>query len=192
MAGHAYTIFDTSVGRCGIAWGRNGVVSVRLPEPREIETRRQLMQQFPDIRDLNPPDEIATAIESIAALLRGQPGDVSGVMLDTGAMPPFQRRIYDMVRAIPRGETRSYAEIAARLGASGAVNAVGQAIRRNPFSLIVPCHRALEIAGDTSGLAANGSVVTRFRLLSIEGAFASSGPTLMDVLFATPRPRPQV
>lgn len=191
MAGRGYTIFETSVGRCGIAWGDSGIVGVRLPEARELETRRRLLQQFPEAREVRPPTGVVSAIDAIVALLRGEPSDITAATLDMSALPPFNRRVYDALRMIPRGETRTYAEIASRLGVSGAVHAVGQAVARNPFAILVPCHRALPAAGQTGGIAGNGGIVTRFRLLSLEGALAGRGPTLMDVLFAVAPPRPQ-
>ena len=51
MAGRGYTIFDTAIGRCGIAWGRSGVLGVQLPEAREIETRRRMFQLYPEARE---------------------------------------------------------------------------------------------------------------------------------------------
>jgi methylated-DNA-[protein]-cysteine S-methyltransferase len=191
MAGRGYTIFDTPVGRCGIAWGQAGIVGVRLPEAREIETRRRLLQQFAEAREIRPPADIELAIEGIVALLRGTPCDLSDVPLDMAGLPPFNRRVYDTVRLIPHGQTRTYAELAARLGASGAVHAVGQAINRNPFAILVPCHRILATSNQTSGFAGNGGIVTKFRLLSIEGALADSRPTLFDALLSVAPPRAQ-
>ncbi|MBC7578932.1 methylated-DNA--[protein]-cysteine S-methyltransferase [Tardiphaga sp.] len=189
MAGREYTLFDTPVGRCGIAWGRAGIVGVRLPEAREIETRRRLLQQFPEAREMRPPAEIETAIEGIATLLRGETCFLTEILLDMAHLPPFNRRVYDTVRLIPRGQTRTYAELAARLGASGAMHAVGQAINRNPFAILVPCHRTLAAAGQTSGFAGNAGTVTKFRLLSIEGALADRGPSLFDALLSGAPPR---
>jgi methylated-DNA-[protein]-cysteine S-methyltransferase len=60
---------------------------------------------------------------------------------------------------------------------------------RNPFTIIIPCHRVLPAAGETNGICANGGVITKRRLLSLEGALASSGPTLFDVLLAVAPPR---
>jgi methylated-DNA-[protein]-cysteine S-methyltransferase len=182
MLGVAYTIFDTMVGRCGIVWSDRGVVAVQLAEAREIDTRRRLLRQYPDARESRPDETIASAIAGIAAVLSGRAGDFSGIVLDLHGIPAFDGRVYDAVRAIPRGETATYADIAAQLRASGATQAVGHALRRNRFALIVPCHRALVTAGDASGTCANGGVVTRRRLLSLEGALSRSGPTLFDVL----------
>ncbi|MCP9628677.1 methylated-DNA--[protein]-cysteine S-methyltransferase [Rhodopseudomonas palustris] len=188
MAGAAYTIFDTLMGRCGIAWGEDGVLAVQLADSREIDTRRRLLRQCPDARESRPSAEIAGAIDGIAATLRGAPHDFSDVPLDLGGLPAFDCRVYAAIRAIPRGETATHAELAKRVGSSGALYAVGHAIRRNPFALIVPCHRALATAGDTSGICANGGVITRRRLLAMEGAIAAGGPSLFDVLLtAAPR-----
>ena len=55
MTGRGYTIFDTGIGRCGIAWGAVGITDVQPPEVREIDTRRRLFQLYPDARELRPP-----------------------------------------------------------------------------------------------------------------------------------------
>ncbi len=191
MAGHGYTTFDTTVGRCGIAWGDAGIVGVQLPEAREIETWRRLLRQFPDARELRPPADVDDAIEGIVALLRGQAIDLLDVAVDMDGLPLFNCRVYEAIRMIPRGETRTHAEIAAKLGASGAVYSVGQAIARNRFAILVPCHRALAVAGQTSGFAGNGGIVTKSRLLSIEGALAGRTTTLFDALLPVAPPRPQ-
>jgi methylated-DNA-[protein]-cysteine S-methyltransferase len=189
LAGHGYTIFDTTVGRCGIAWGHTGILGVHLAEAREIETRRRMLRQYPDAKELRPPPEVEIAIEGIIGLLRGHACDFSDVSLDMRGVTPFNRRVYEFVRAIPRGETRTFAEVAKRLGASGASHAVGQAIARNPFAILVPCHRVLPAAGQTDGICANGGVISKRRLLSLEGALAGSGPTLFDVLLSVAPPR---
>ena len=191
MSGRGYTVFDTSVGRCGIAWGDLGVLGVQLPEAREIETRRRLFQLFPDSRELRPPPEIQNAIEGIAALLRGKAADLSDVRLDMTGIPPFNCRVYDFTRTIPRGETMTYGEVAARLRASGAVYSVAQAISKNPFMIIVPCHRVLEAGGYADRISPNGGSISKRRLLSIEGAVGSSSKTLFDVLLPVAPPRPQ-
>jgi methylated-DNA-[protein]-cysteine S-methyltransferase len=191
MSGRGYTVFDSSVGRCGIAWGELGVLGVQLPEAREIETRRRLFQLFPDARELRPPPEIQSAIEGIAALLRGKVADLSEVRLDMTGIPPFNARVYDFTRTIPRGETLTYGEVASRLKASGAVHSVAQAIAKNPFMIIVPCHRVLEAGGYADRISANGGSISKRRLLSIEGAGSPGSRTLFEVLLPVAPPRPQ-
>jgi methylated-DNA-[protein]-cysteine S-methyltransferase len=191
MSGLGYTVFDTSVGRCGIAWGELGVLGVQLPEAREIETRRRLFQLFPEARELRPPPEIQFAIDGIAALLRGKACDFSEVRLDMTGVRPFDGRVYDFTRTIPRGETLTYGEVAARLRASGAAHSVAQALSRNPFMLIVPCHRVLEAGGYADRISPNGGSISKRRLLSIEGAGSPGSKTLFDVLLPVAPPRPQ-
>ena len=189
--GRGYTIFDTAIGRCGIAWGELGVVGVHLPEAREIETRKRLFQLYPDAREMRPSDEIEAAIEGIATILRGRNGDLSGVTLDMTDIPAFNQRVYQFARSIPRGETRTYDEVASGLRASGAVYSVAQAIGRNPFMIIVPCHRVLEAGHYADRISPNGGSISKRRLLSIEGAQGTTHKTLFDVLLPVAPPRPQ-
>jgi methylated-DNA-[protein]-cysteine S-methyltransferase len=191
MAGRGYTIFDTGVGRCGIAWGDLGIIGVQLPEAREIETRGRMLRQYPDARELRPPLNVEIAIEGIVALLRGKPSDLSDVTLDMTGIHAFNQRVYAFTRTIPRGETRTYGEVAATLRLSGAVHSVAQAIGRNPFVIIVPCHRVLEAGGYADKISPNGGAISKRRLLSIEGAGSPSSKTLFDVLLPVAPPRPQ-
>ena len=189
MSGRAYTIFDTAIGRCGIAWGQSGIVGVQLPEAREIDTRRRLFQLYPEARETRPNPDVDTAIEGITALLHGDTADFAGVTLDTGAISPFDQRVYQVTRRIPRGETMTYNEIATKLGASGAVRSVTQAIGRNPFVVIVPCHRVLEAGGYADKMSPHAGLISKRRLLSIEGAMSAASKTLLDVLLPVAPPR---
>jgi len=190
MSGRGYTIFDSMIGRCGIAWGQAGIVGVQLPEAREIETRRRLYQLYPDSREQRPPLNVEVAIEGIVALLRGQAGDLTDVVLDTSGIHAFNLRVYQLTQAIPRGETRTYGEIAAGLGASGAVHSVAQALAKNPFVIIVPCHRVLEAGSYADRMSPHGGSISKRRLLSIEGARGgTSSKTLFDVLLPVAPPR---
>jgi methylated-DNA-[protein]-cysteine S-methyltransferase len=189
MSGRAYTIFDTGIGRCGIAWGHDGIVGVQLPEAREIETRKRLFQLYPDARETRPPLNVELAIEGIVALLRGKGGDFSDVTLDMGGIHVFNQRVYQITRAIPRGETRTYGEIAARLGAPGTAHSVARAIARNPFVIIVPCHRVLNAGGYADEISRHGGVISKRRLLSMEGVGNPGSKTLFDVLLPVAPPR---
>lgn len=87
-----------------------------------------------------------------AALERYFEGDLRAVeALETPAGPPFFRRCWTACRAIPPGETISYAELASRAGSAAAVRAAGQAMRRNPLAIIVPCHRVVATGGRLYG-----------------------------------------
>jgi methylated-DNA-[protein]-cysteine S-methyltransferase len=189
MTGRSYSIFDTAIGRCGIAWSPAGIIGVQLPEVRELDTRRRLYQLYPDARELRPPPNIDAAIESITTLLRGAACDFADVTLDMAGIPAFNQRVYAYVRAIPRGETRTYAKVAAGVRASGAIRSVAQAIGCNPFMIIVPCHRVLEAGNYADKISAFGGAISKRRLLSMEGARQMPGKTLFDVLLPVAPPR---
>jgi methylated-DNA-[protein]-cysteine S-methyltransferase len=190
VVGRAYAIFDTAIGRCGIVWSNAGVVAVQLPEARELETRRRIYRVHPEAREQRPTDNTALAIEGIAAFLRGDSTDLADINLDFGGVPSFNRRVYEFARTIPRGETRTYAEIAKALGATGALHSVAQAIAKNPFMIIVPCHRVLEAGNYTDRISPYGGVISKRRLLSIEGAHPLASKTLFEVLLPVAPPRP--
>ena len=180
MTAHRFTLFDTAIGRCGIAWGGRGVVAVQLPEARDSATRARLLERCPDALEAPPPPEVRRALDRIAGLLGGERSDLSCIALDMDGVPPFHRRVYEVARTIAPGATLSYGDIAARLGARGASRAVGQALRRNPFAIVVPCHRVLAAGGKVGGFSADGGIATKLRLLSIEGTQAGGAPPHSD------------
>ena len=85
-----------------------------------------------------------------------------------------------------RGETATYGDIARELGEPGAARAVGTALGRNPFAIVVPCHRVLAANGRTGGFSASGGVVTKLRLLTIERAGTRDAPNLFDAIGGLP------
>jgi methylated-DNA-[protein]-cysteine S-methyltransferase len=183
-----FSLFDTEIGRCGIAWSDGGVVGVQLPEGSDLAMRAQLLRRFPGAREGEPPAEARRAIGGIVALLRGEASALGAITLDMDDVPPFERRVYEVARTIPPGDTLSYGEIARRLGAPAAAREVGQALGRNPFAIVVPCHRVVAADGKLGGFSARGGAATKRRLLSVERArghgalplFAISPPAAAD------------
>ena len=175
MKACSFALFDTAVGRCGIAWGERGVVGFMLPEGSEEKTRARFLKRRPHAENVAPPPTIQRAIDNIVALLRGQSRDLSDIELDMTGVPPFHQRVYTVARTIAPGATLTYGEIAKQLGDRGAARAVGQALGRNPFPIIVPCHRVLAAGGKVGGFSANGGITTKLRLLTIEGAHTNEG-----------------
>jgi methylated-DNA-[protein]-cysteine S-methyltransferase len=177
MTAPGFALFDTALGRCAIAWGPDGIVGLRLPERDDDTMRARMRRRHPEALEENAPPDVERVVADIQRLLAGEGGDLSGVSLDMTGVPDFDRRVYAEARAIAPGETRTYGEIAARLGDPGLARAVGQALGRNPFVIIVPCHRVLAAGGNAGGFSAPGGVETKRRLLEIEGARALH-PTL--------------
>ena len=180
MNEQGFALFDTAIGRCGIAWNGRGIVAAQLPGADETRTRARLVRRCPGAREEAPPPAVCHVIDRIVALLAGEGADLSDVMLDMEGVPPFNRRVYEIARTIPPGQTLTYGEVAARLGAAGDARAVGQALGENPFPPVVPCHRVVAAGGKTGGFSATGGVDTKLRLLAIEGAQVGGSCPLFD------------
>lgn len=180
MTTQGMAFFDTAIGRCGLAWGERGVIGIQLPEIRDVETRARLVRRYPDARETSPPADVQRALDQIAALLRGEASDLSAIALDMDRVPPFHRKVFEAARCIPPGATLSYGEVAAKLGMPGSARSVGQALGRNPFAIVVPCHRVLAAGGKVGGFSAGGGIATKLRLLSIESAIANGQASLFE------------
>jgi methylated-DNA-[protein]-cysteine S-methyltransferase len=180
MTGHKFAIFDTAIGRCGIVWGPRGIRGVQLPMGSEDKTRIRIRQVHGDIAETLPSAEVQTAINGIVELLAGKPNDLADVVLDLDGVPEFNRGVYDIARGIPPGKTLTYGDIAKRLGGVELSRDVGQALGHNPCPIVVPCHRVLAAGGKPGGFSANGGVVTKLKMLAIEGAVVNHTPSLFD------------
>lgn len=168
MSERLYTLFQTPIGRCGIAWGPGGISLLQLPEGRESATRARVRARMNGVLEGEPPEFVQNAVAAITRLLAGEAVDLSELELDMDAVPAFHRRVYEQARRIPPGTKLSYGELAVQLGAPGSARAVGQALGRNPFPIVVPCHRVFAAKGKPGGFTANGGVSTKLRLLALE------------------------
>jgi len=154
--------FDTALGRCSLRYAGARVTAVLMPG---AEGRPE-----PRGGGAGPPAEILRAAEAIARLLDGEPSDLCFVELDCSRVGPFARDVYAAAREIPPGATTSYGELARAAGHAGAAREVGAALARNPFPIVVPCHRVLAADGTLHGFSAPGGLATKRRMLEIEGA----------------------
>jgi methylated-DNA-[protein]-cysteine S-methyltransferase len=189
MTTTSFTLFETAIGACGIVWGEGGIIGMQLPEAREEEARTRLQRRFDGATETPPPAEIERVIAEIQALLRGEVRDLSKVALDMAEVPEFERKVYEIARTIPPGRTMTYGEIATRLGDKALSRDVGAALGKNPFPIVVPCHRVLGTGGKTGGFSARGGVDTKMKMLQIEGAKTSDEPLLFDSLPVGAKPR---
>jgi methylated-DNA-[protein]-cysteine S-methyltransferase len=180
MTDRSFTLFDTAIGRCAIAWGERGINALQLPMSSADKTRARIRQRYGDIAEAVPPADVQSAIDGIVELLAGKPNDLSEVVLDLDGVPEFNRGVYDIARTIPPGQTLTYGDIAKRLGGVELSRDVGQALGRNPCPIVVPCHRVLAAGGKPGGFSANGGVATKLKMLAIEGAVVNHTPNLFD------------
>ncbi|HET9715555.1 MAG TPA: methylated-DNA--[protein]-cysteine S-methyltransferase [Pseudolabrys sp.] len=184
-----FAIFETAIGTCGIVWTARGIAAVQLPEIDAPATRARLCRRHPAANEAIPPPDVQRAIDGIVDLLAGGKHDLADITIDDIGLPEFNQRVYAIVRMLPPGSTMTYGDVAERLGDKNLSRAVGQAMGENPTPLIVPCHRVLAAGGRTGGFSAAGGVVTKLRLLTIEGA-QPGGPTLFEKLPLVARPGP--
>jgi methylated-DNA-[protein]-cysteine S-methyltransferase len=183
-----FALFDTAIGTCGIVWTTRGMCGVQLPEADAAATRARVTQRYPNAREAAPSPEAQHAIDGIVALTAGEPRDLADIVIDDAAISDFNRKVYAIARAIPPGQTMTYGEVAEKLGDKQLARAVGQAMGENPTPIVMPCHRVLAANGRSGGFSAPGGVVTKLRLLTIEGA-SPNGPTLFDHLPLAASPR---
>lgn len=184
-----FTLFETPIGLCGLAWGEQGLVGAQLPEARPGAAWDRLRRRYPDAVEASPPPpSIQRTIERINDLLAGGRDDLVDVELDFSVVSPFNRRVYEIARAIPPGETLTYGQIAKAISQTGddpgAARAVGKALGENPWPIVVPCHRVLGADGKSGGFSAPGGVETKARMLTIERARTNDVPTLFDLEFS--------
>lgn len=141
-----HAVVDTSLGPLLIAATPRGLCRIAFDEDADA-----LRARFPRAELLAPDADFELLVAAVLALVE-RPGEAVRLPFDTGGTA-FQQAVWQALRAIPPGETRSYAEIAAAAGRPGAVRAVGTACGANPLAIVVPCHRVLRADGALGGYA---------------------------------------
>lgn len=167
------TIFDTPAGLCGLGWTAAGLTRVRpfAESPAKAAHRGPVL-----IPESEAPPHINATIAALRAFLAGEVVRFDGVALDFSGISDFEAALYRALREVPWGETVSYGDLARRIGAdTGAARAVGMAMGRNPWPLIVPCHRVLTSGGKLGGFSAPGGPRTKTALLAREGVHLDAG-----------------
>jgi methylated-DNA-[protein]-cysteine S-methyltransferase len=149
--------------------------------------RARLARRHAPAREAPPPPAVAEAIGAVVRLVAGEKADLSGIALDMDGVPPFEARVYERTRAIPPGATATYGEVAIDLGGRQLARDVGQALGRNPFAIVVPCHRVVAAGGKKGGFSAVGGTATKLRLLEIEARAAGD---ILPLRLPFPAPRP--
>ena len=154
--------FDTALGRCAVRWTEVGISGVLLPTAGG--------RSGPRVEDVALPGFVQIAIEGMVAVMAGEARDLRDVPLDDRTLDSFRRAVYGATREIAPGTTRSYGDVARSIGRPGAARDVGAALARNPFPIIVPCHRVVAANGALTGFSAPGGLATKRRMLELEGA----------------------
>lgn len=143
------------------AWASSRGVCATFVGAVDDEGAREGGRPIPDVEVGAPGEELLALGAALGAYLAGAPLAWEGP-LDLRGTTPFQREVYDAVRAIPHGARRRYADVAGAIGRPQAVRAVGTALGRNPWPLVVPCHRVVaraDLGGYTCGVAAKRALL---------------------------------
>jgi methylated-DNA-[protein]-cysteine S-methyltransferase len=159
----SFASFDTALGRCAVRWSDSGIARVLLPL-RPGRTGPALE----DAGDV--PEFVRRAIDGIVALMAGEPRDLRDIPLDERGIDRFRRAVRAATQQVPAGSTCSYGDIARAIGRPDAARDVGAALARNPFPIVVPCHRVVAADGALTGFSAPGGLATKRRMLELEGA----------------------
>lgn len=167
----SFIAFETALGWMAVVWSSGGLRRVVLPQgSREIVLEKINRSACPV--EEAPYPHCLEVIQRIRDYLDGREVEFH-YRLDLSGISDFRRRVYGVVERIPRGEMRSYSWVAYALGLPGSARAVGQALARNPFPIVVPCHRVVRSDGSLGDYS--GGVDLKKKLLELEGA-AGFGP----------------
>ena len=167
--------FRTAIGRCGLAWTEAGVTGVQLPGDPEGSLASLIRQGAKKMKAADVPPEIAEVIADLKAFLSGRPTGFDGLRLDMKRHSAFERAAYEALREVGWGQTVTYGELAARIGRPNGAQAIGMAMGRNSWPVIVPCHRVLGANGWLGGFSASGGMLTKKALLAREGVYPDGG-----------------
>jgi len=166
-----YAIAETPVGRLLLAATERGVCSIQFGST-DTALEGALRREYPQAEILRTDKQLAGWVRTIRGLIRGE---------STGALPldiqatAFQRLVWEELRAIPSGATRSYGEVAERIGQPRAARAVARACATNPVAIAIPCHRVVREDGAMGGY--RWGVERKEKLLALEkkGSVSKSG-----------------
>ncbi len=186
-----WLLFETPIGSCGLAWSDAGLTFLQLPEEDPAATRARLLSRVNDAGKMatakTTPGWVKDAVARVREHLAGKPQDLARVPLDVSRVTPFNAKVLRAAQTVPAGRTATYGDLAGRVGSPGASRAVGRAMATNPWPVIVPCHRVVAAGGGAGGFSAYGGIVTKEKMLQLEGATLLTGAAAkQSLLFDAP------
>ena len=162
-----YHIFSTAFGPGAILFQSEPflVKRILLPRSREKALRKVLGEKGAVKEDVIPP--VLSLSRDLQAYFEGKPPSFQWDCLDLGPLTPLQRLVLEAVGRVPYGETRSYQQIAALVGRPKACRFVGTTLARNPFPVVIPCHRIVRADGSLGDFG--GGKALKGQMLALEG-----------------------
>ncbi len=161
-------LHETPLGPVWVAAGSRGLVAIEYNGSEE--NFLAYLQKHIKGSPQRSAEKVAAAKEQLLAYLLGKSNQLD-LDFDLSSITPFQRRVLEATAKVPRGKVSTYAEIARLIGNPKAVRAVGQALRRNPIPILVPCHRVIASDGTLGGYGGNLRDKRKIQLLKLEGVY---------------------
>jgi methylated-DNA-[protein]-cysteine S-methyltransferase len=169
LADAIFTRLPTPIGRLLVVNGPDGLVRIAFESESEDEALAQVASVLGP-RVIGSDRELAVERDALSEYFEGSSSELQ-LPVDLRLMhAPFRRAVLETLRAVPRGQTVSYGELAARAGNPRAARAVGSACSHNPVPIVVPCHRVLPGSGRLGNYA--GGPERKRVLLELEGAIS--------------------
>ena len=163
-----FAIAATPIGRMLLAATERGICSIRFGDSAE-NLEREVRVEYPKAEIVRSDRKLGEQVKALRAIIAGE--QTAALPLDIQATA-FQRRVWEELQAIPRGETKSYSKIAADIGHPKAARAVARACATNPVAIAIPCHRVVRENGAMGGY--RWGVERKKKLLALEGVAAAT------------------
>ncbi|MBN2179693.1 MAG: methylated-DNA--[protein]-cysteine S-methyltransferase [Deltaproteobacteria bacterium] len=177
-----YRVFPSVLGDIGVIWVKKdgpSIIHIILPK-REVGTLTLIDERYPEASE-DSDKKIDEMCEKMVRYLVGEPVRFSLTFLDIDRCYDLQKKVLLKAAEIPRGRVISYGGLAEKISAPCASRAVGTALARNPFPLILPCHRVVKASGYPGQYG--GGADTKKRLLAMEGVLFNDGGKIEDRFF---------
>jgi len=167
-----YSLFKTTIGWCGLLRSERGILRLFIGCPKREQLLKQILQEFGNSIVRAPAT--GEMIDKIKSYCSGEKVIFDKCAVDWSLLSPFQQKVFKAAIRIPYGTVETYASLARKVGCPNGSRAVGNALARNPFPLVVPCHRIIRGDGKLGGFSAWGGIALKERLLNLEGVSCST------------------
>jgi methylated-DNA-[protein]-cysteine S-methyltransferase len=164
--GDGYSIFETTYGWMGIVEGEKGLRRIFLPHDNPENIKATILRVFPDAAEKARALKCASSI--LGQYFEGESISAT-VSLDWSGHPNFSVKVWRTAQSIPWGTVRTYKWLSLRIRKPFASRAIGNALGKNPFPILVPCHRVVRSNGQLGGFSGPSGIVLKRKMLEMEG-----------------------
>jgi len=179
-AAPSFTVFKTAIGWCGMVMKGRNVRRLFIGYSRLHQMKRHIKEAFRDAMEVHPSRGMRAIIKKLERYCSGENVSLGSVPVDWSSLTAFQKKVLMAAVHIPYGSVDTYGGLARKIGSPRSARAVGNALAKNPFPFIVPCHRVIKDDGGLGGFSAAGGIGLKKRLLKMEKKRQIRGATLIS------------